>query len=383
VSTLYVGTGVASSVEETKPREQEFLKALHETANQWRQHNSRQQHQEPNSTSSSVKIKILMDASRARRKVIIDSQHQKTYTCSAETVLNCIYNHHSSTQSDQGQNPNYGVYLFHVHPLTQYLLPSPINEAVGVFHMKAYVIDDALILSGANLSEEYFVNRHDRYLVFTHGANGLVDFYADLIELLCDYSERYNQDDSNVQLGTKFSSTAGGGNKTSLHKKYNFTKARQRELFHQLLSLFQPNSSHGEDNNNNDNAIAYAVPTIHFPVSFIKELNFASDVPIIQKLIHCAKHRQRHIHFSTNTNGTLSNTTSTEESGSRPLQLSIRLASAYLNPTSTFMNTLMMIHNSNDNKNYFTASSLVSLSTNLFSTSCTIQPKRILTSFTI
>jgi CDP-diacylglycerol--glycerol-3-phosphate 3-phosphatidyltransferase len=226
--------------------------------------------------------------------------------------------------------------------------------------MKAYVIDDALILSGANLSEEYFVNRHDRYLVFTHGANGLVDFYADLIELLCDYSERYNQDDSNVQLGTKFSSTAGGGNKTSLHKKYNFTKARQRELFHQLLSLFQPNSSHGEDNNNNDNAIAYAVPTIHFPVSFIKELNFASDVPIIQKLIHCAKHRQRHTHFSTNTNGTLSNTTSTE-SGSRPLQLSIRLASAYLNPTSTFMNTLMMIHNSNDNKNYFTASSLVSL----------------------
>ncbi len=140
-----------------------------------------------------------MDASRARRKVIIDSQHQKTYTCSAETVLNCIYNHHSSTQSDQGQNPNYGVYLFHVHPSTQYLLPSPINEAVGVFHMKAYVINDALILSGANLSEEYFVNRHDRYLVFTHGANGLVDFYADLIELLCDYSERYNQDESLAQ----------------------------------------------------------------------------------------------------------------------------------------------------------------------------------------
>jgi hypothetical protein len=154
---MYVGTGVASSVEETKPREQEFWKGLHKTANQWRQHNSWQQHQEPNSTSSSVKIKILMDARRARRKVIIDSQHQKTHTCSAETVLNCISNHHSSTQSDQGQNPNYGVYLFHVHPSTQYLLPSPINEAVGVFHMKAYVINDALILSGANLSEEYLL----------------------------------------------------------------------------------------------------------------------------------------------------------------------------------------------------------------------------------
>jgi CDP-diacylglycerol--glycerol-3-phosphate 3-phosphatidyltransferase len=346
-------------VEEAKPKEQEFLKALHETANHWRLHNSRQQHQEPNSTSSPAKIKILMDASRARRKVIIHSQH-KTHTCSADTVFNCIYNRHLSTQSDQEQQPNYGVYLFHVHPFTQYLLPSPVNEAVGVFHMKAYVIDDTLILSGANLSEEYFVNRHDRYLVFTHGANGLVDFYADLIELLCNYSERYHKEDSNVQLSTQFFSTAGGGKNTSLQKKYNFTKARQRELFHQLVSLFQPNSSHDEDNRKNDNAIAYAVPTIHFPISFIKELNFASDVPIIQNLIHCAKHRQRHAHFSTEANGTLSNTTSTE-SGSRPLQLSVRLASAYLNPTSTFMNTLMMIHNSNENKNYFTASSLASL----------------------
>lgn len=350
VSTLYIGTGAVSSVEETKPKEQELLNALRETANHWL---------EPNGNSS-AKIKILMDASRARRKVLMDNQH-KNHTCSAETVLNYIYNQHSSKLSDTEQQPNYGVYLFHVHPLTQCLLPSPINEAVGVFHMKAYVIDDTLILSGANLSEEYFVNRHDRYLVFTNGANGFVDFYADLIELLCNYSERYTND--SFSHLTQRSSAVRGGNKTFFQKNYNFTIAKQRELFQQLLSLFQRNSSHDGGNNINDDAIAYAVPTIHFPVTFIKELNFASDVPIIQNLIHCAKNWQPRRQCTPETSGTASNAAT--ESGSRPLQTSIRLASAYLNPTSAFMKTLMMNLNNNDNISYFPATSMVSFLKNI------------------
>jgi CDP-diacylglycerol--glycerol-3-phosphate 3-phosphatidyltransferase len=35
--------------------------------------------------------------------------------------------------------------------------------------IQAYVIDDCLILSGANLSEEYFTDRQDRYMEFTNG----------------------------------------------------------------------------------------------------------------------------------------------------------------------------------------------------------------------
>ena len=31
-------------------------------------------------------------------------------------------------------------------------LPSPLDEIAGVMHMKAFVIDDELIISGANLS---------------------------------------------------------------------------------------------------------------------------------------------------------------------------------------------------------------------------------------
>jgi CDP-diacylglycerol--glycerol-3-phosphate 3-phosphatidyltransferase len=46
-------------------------------------------------------------------------------------------------------------------------LPVRWNEVVGVQHMKIYVFDDQLILSGANLSNTYFIDRQDRYLMLS------------------------------------------------------------------------------------------------------------------------------------------------------------------------------------------------------------------------
>jgi len=46
------------------------------------------------------------------------------------------------------------------------ILPGQLCEALGVYHCKFGVFDHNVILSGANLSEEYFVNRQDRYLYF-------------------------------------------------------------------------------------------------------------------------------------------------------------------------------------------------------------------------
>ncbi len=36
---------------------------------------------------------------------------------------------------------------------------SPLREIFGVHHIKFYVFDDNVILSGANLSEDYFTDR--------------------------------------------------------------------------------------------------------------------------------------------------------------------------------------------------------------------------------
>jgi CDP-diacylglycerol--glycerol-3-phosphate 3-phosphatidyltransferase len=63
------------------------------------------------------------------------------------------------------------------------VLPSPADEVVGVFHMKAFVCDEELLVSGANLEQSYFADRQDRYVHF--GAAGdLARYYHHLVNVL-------------------------------------------------------------------------------------------------------------------------------------------------------------------------------------------------------
>ncbi len=74
---------------------------------------------------------------------------------------------------DRGRS---GVFLFPVNDeRLQRILPSPLDEVADVFHMKAYIVDDEMVLSGANLSKEYFDDRLDRYMLFANGGGGVVD----------------------------------------------------------------------------------------------------------------------------------------------------------------------------------------------------------------
>jgi CDP-diacylglycerol--glycerol-3-phosphate 3-phosphatidyltransferase len=50
-------------------------------------------------------------------------------------------------------------------PGTTRQLHSKTREILGVQHSKIYAFDDVVVLSGANLSESYYTNRQDRYLV--------------------------------------------------------------------------------------------------------------------------------------------------------------------------------------------------------------------------
>lgn len=45
---------------------------------------------------------------------------------------------------------------------------SLMGEVSGVHHQKVAVFDDTVIIGGANLSHNYFINRKDRYLKFKH-----------------------------------------------------------------------------------------------------------------------------------------------------------------------------------------------------------------------
>lgn len=53
--------------------------------------------------------------------------------------------------------------------------PKRVNEGFGLQHMKLYGFDDEIMLSGANLLQDYFTDRQDRYYLFSDKA--LTDYY--------------------------------------------------------------------------------------------------------------------------------------------------------------------------------------------------------------
>ncbi|XP_030573257.1 CDP-diacylglycerol--glycerol-3-phosphate 3-phosphatidyltransferase, mitochondrial [Drosophila novamexicana] len=79
--------------------------------------------------------------------------------------------------------------LYHTPDLrgmTKRLAPPRWNELLGLQHMKVYLFDDAVIISGANLSNDYFTNRQDRYILIED--KPLADFYAQFIERVQEFS---------------------------------------------------------------------------------------------------------------------------------------------------------------------------------------------------
>ncbi|KAJ6034500.1 uncharacterized protein N7446_009250 [Penicillium canescens] len=90
------------------------------------------------------------------------------------------------------------VRMFHTPNLTglrKQWIPRRINEGWGLQHMKLYGIDDEIILSGANLSEEYFTSRLDRYHVFASKA--LTEYYAQIHHAICSLSFQVLPDPEN------------------------------------------------------------------------------------------------------------------------------------------------------------------------------------------
>lgn len=67
-------------------------------------------------------------------------------------------------------------------------IPARWNELIGLQHMKVYLFDDAVIISGANLSQDYFTNRQDRYIMIRD--QRLSDFYSGLMQTVQEFSLR-------------------------------------------------------------------------------------------------------------------------------------------------------------------------------------------------
>ncbi|GIJ85538.1 CDP-diacylglycerol--glycerol-3-phosphate 3-phosphatidyltransferase [Aspergillus pseudoviridinutans] len=129
-----------------------------------------------------LKVSILTDALRGTRE---------TPNPSCASLLASLVAEHGSDRVD--------IRMFHTPNLTglrKKWIPRRINEGWGLQHMKLYGFDDEIILSGANLSEDYFTNRLDRYHVFQN--KELADYYAGIHDAVCSLSFQVLPDPHNA-----------------------------------------------------------------------------------------------------------------------------------------------------------------------------------------
>ncbi|XP_050428108.1 CDP-diacylglycerol--glycerol-3-phosphate 3-phosphatidyltransferase, mitochondrial [Adelges cooleyi] len=202
--------------------------------------------------SPELNVRILLDANRGSRGK----------TNSSRTMLIPVLK----------SSYNCCVYLYHTPKLRgilRWLLPDRYNELVGIQHMKLYIFDDSVLISGANLSHDYFTNRQDRY-IFIEDCKPLVDFYTGLIELLGSMSFQLTPENTlNIDPSWKY------------HPYKSPYKSYAMEAKKQLIHYYNSHVNSLDIDKNSD-TIVY--PLVEFP-----PFEIHNDSEITSKLLENAE----------------------------------------------------------------------------------------------
>uniref|UniRef100_A0A1B0BYK2 CDP-diacylglycerol--glycerol-3-phosphate 3-phosphatidyltransferase n=1 Tax=Glossina palpalis gambiensis TaxID=67801 RepID=A0A1B0BYK2_9MUSC len=126
------------------------------------------------------------------------------------------------TRGTRGEINSKTMFMPLVKDFTKRWIPPRWNELLGLQHMKTYLFDDAVFISGANLSNDYFTNRQDRYILIEDKV--LADFYAEFISRVQEFSLAVRKD-SEVGLHHKWKILPYEGTKEEFTEK-----AKQRIL---------------------------------------------------------------------------------------------------------------------------------------------------------
>ncbi|KAH7343795.1 hypothetical protein B0J17DRAFT_643958 [Rhizoctonia solani] len=125
------------------------------------------------SRNDRLEVTIQVDALRSTRP-------SKTQSSPAHLLLPLINSYPDRVQVKMFRSPKLSGPL-------RYLVPRRFDEGWGTWHAKVYLVDDDILLSGANLNSSYFTNRQDRYIHFTRSPH-LADYLVHLLRVFAGYS---------------------------------------------------------------------------------------------------------------------------------------------------------------------------------------------------
>lgn len=228
--------------------------------------------------NSDLKVNILLDYARGTRGV----------KNSKEMIMPLVR-----------QSENCTLSLYHTPALrgiTKRLAPARWNEILGLQHMKIYLFDNTVILSGANLSNDYFTNRQDRYIEIED--QRLANFFDNLIGRVQEFSLQVENQTGEIKLHSKWKHCPYEGD----HLKFaDEAKKRVQSLFSKTFEEQQSLI------NDNDKADTWIFPTLE-----MGQLNVHHDSIVMKKLL------------------------SSVEDGAR-----VNMATGYFNLTDSLMDTIV------------------------------------------
>ncbi|KAI5169594.1 CDP-diacylglycerol---glycerol-3-phosphate 3-phosphatidyltransferase [Pancytospora epiphaga] len=118
-------------------------------------------------------------------------------------------------------------------------LPYMFNELLGVYHLKAYVFDDEVCISGANLDESYFVDRIDRYYFFKSAvlADSLITGIFDSIKGHGHMNRQRMKPSNEKQAETKSLISLEAITEGTITRLFSFTKDEELSVLEKLFSF--------------------------------------------------------------------------------------------------------------------------------------------------
>jgi CDP-diacylglycerol--glycerol-3-phosphate 3-phosphatidyltransferase len=166
--------------------------------------------------------------------------------------------------------------MYHTPNLTglrKKYIPKRINEGWGLQHMKLYGVDDEIIMSGANLSSDYFSNRQDRYHLFH--SKELTDYFAQIHSGVASLSFDLQPSNAPESGGYTMSWPSTNPAPSPLESPSKYCDAASKHLSH----LLTPSNSPKPTSN------TLSMTTIYPILSLVPLLPTSTELPALTKIL--------------------------------------------------------------------------------------------------
>ena len=170
------------------------------------------------------------------------------------------------------------VRMYHTPNLTglrKKYIPKRMNEGWGLQHMKLYGVDDEIIMSGANLSSDYFSNRQDRYHLFR--SKELTDYFAKIHDGVAKLSFDLQPSTAEGSGGYSMSWPTSNAAPSPLDSPSKFKSAASKHLSPLLIPSNSPATTH--------NASTPSSTTIYPVLSLVPLLSTSTELPALTKIL--------------------------------------------------------------------------------------------------